>query len=182
MAHELFFPRKLCRLWDSVEKHGRVRQATDGNIIRRLRFAFWITKAADTHSEYVIPITFPRQQWLLERASLLRYVYIACFVTVSRHTLNCLVVNPVSLSGSCGFHSRHGCWLSRVIISRSSSAFSWRRCCRLRPAMNTSFHVLTTRAILYYLSHVFEKTPSVNPRTSEWMTEWASHGAGWCNN
>jgi hypothetical protein len=41
----------------------------------------WITKATDTHSEYVIPIAFPRQKWLRERASVLRlYTYIACLV------------------------------------------------------------------------------------------------------
>jgi hypothetical protein len=33
-----------------VEKYGRARQAIDGNIIRRMRFAWWITKATDTHS------------------------------------------------------------------------------------------------------------------------------------
>jgi hypothetical protein len=37
-----------------VEKYGRARQATDDNIIRRMRFACWITKATDTHSEYEI--------------------------------------------------------------------------------------------------------------------------------
>jgi hypothetical protein len=41
-----------------VEKYGRARQATDHNIIRRMRFACWITKATDTNSEYVI-LTFP---------------------------------------------------------------------------------------------------------------------------
>jgi hypothetical protein len=172
------FFRKLSHLWDNVEKYGKVRQATDGNIIRRLRFAFLVSKAAHIHPEYVILITFPRQQWLHLRASLLRYVYIARLVTVSRHTLNCLVVSTVSLSGSCGFPSRPGCRLSRVIISRSS-VFSWRCWGRLRPAMTTSFHVLTARAILYYLSHVLKKIPSVKPRTSEWMTDWANHRAGW---
>jgi hypothetical protein len=59
-----------------VEKHGTAEQTTDDNIIRRMRFACWITKATDTHSEYVILIAFPRQQWLGESASLLRlYVY-----------------------------------------------------------------------------------------------------------
>jgi hypothetical protein len=37
-------------------------------------------KKTDTHSEYVIHIAVPRQQWLRERASVLRYVYIACLV------------------------------------------------------------------------------------------------------
>jgi len=38
----------------------------------RMRLARWITKATDTHSEYVIPISLPLQQWLQERASILR--------------------------------------------------------------------------------------------------------------
>jgi hypothetical protein len=63
-----------------VEKYVRVRQATDDNIIRRMRFACWITKATGTHSEYVIRTAFPRQQWLRERASMLRYTYIAFLV------------------------------------------------------------------------------------------------------
>ena len=39
-----------------------------------------VTKTTDTHSEYVILIAFALQQWLHERASLLRYTYIACLV------------------------------------------------------------------------------------------------------
>jgi len=48
--------------------------------IRRIRFARWITKATDAHSEHVICIAFPLQQRLNERASLLRYTYIASLV------------------------------------------------------------------------------------------------------
>jgi hypothetical protein len=58
-----FFP-KSCRLWDNVEKYGTARQATDDNIILRMRFASRITKATDTLSEYVILIAFPWQQLL----------------------------------------------------------------------------------------------------------------------
>ena len=46
--------------------------------IRRMRIACWITKTKNTHSEYVIPITFPLQQWFHQRASMLRYIYIVC--------------------------------------------------------------------------------------------------------
>ena len=38
-----------------------------------MRVECWITKATETHSEYVIHIAFTLQQWLRERASLLRY-------------------------------------------------------------------------------------------------------------
>jgi hypothetical protein len=52
--------QKSYRLWDNVEKYGRARQVADDNIIRRMRFACWITKATDTHSGYVILIAFTR--------------------------------------------------------------------------------------------------------------------------
>ena len=41
-------PWKSCRLWEDVEKCGTARDATDDNIIRRLRIACWILKATDT--------------------------------------------------------------------------------------------------------------------------------------
>ena len=43
----------------------------------RMRFACRITKTTNTHLEYVILIAFPLQQWLRERASVLRYRYFA---------------------------------------------------------------------------------------------------------
>jgi hypothetical protein len=42
---------------------------------QRTRFTWWITKATGAHTEFVIHIAFPRQQWLREGASLLRYTY-----------------------------------------------------------------------------------------------------------
>jgi len=51
--------------------------------IQRMRIACWITKATDTHLEYVIVIAFPLQQWLRERAPVFRYTYIACLVGVN---------------------------------------------------------------------------------------------------
>ena len=46
----------------------------------RMRIPYLITKATNTYSDYVIHIAFPLQQWLHERASLLRYTYIAWLV------------------------------------------------------------------------------------------------------
>jgi hypothetical protein len=54
-----------------VEKYNRARQATYDKLTRRMRIAFWVTKAKETHSEYVILIAFRRQQWLRECASML---------------------------------------------------------------------------------------------------------------
>jgi hypothetical protein len=56
-----------------VEIHSRARQATDDNILRRMRFACWITKATNTNSENIKSIAFPVQEWLGEGASVLRY-------------------------------------------------------------------------------------------------------------
>ena len=75
-----FFFRKSCPLRDSMEMWGKAGQATYHNIITRIRFAFWITKATDIHSEYIIFTAFLQQQWLRERALMLHYTYIACLV------------------------------------------------------------------------------------------------------
>ena len=61
------FKRKI----DNMEKN--VVQIT----IWRMRIACWITNATDTHSECVTLIAFPRREWLCERASVIRYTYIA---------------------------------------------------------------------------------------------------------
>jgi hypothetical protein len=71
----IIFFRKSCRLWNHVEKYCTAGQATD-DITRRMRFACSITKVTNTHPEYVL-IAFPRQQWLQERASMLR-LYVHC--------------------------------------------------------------------------------------------------------
>ena len=64
-----------------MEKYGTARQATYDSITRRMRIACWITKTANTYSEYVILIVFVRQQWLRDLASLLRlYVHLPVFL------------------------------------------------------------------------------------------------------
>jgi len=70
-----------------VETYGTPRQATDGNIILRMLFAYWVTKTTDTHSECVTLIVFPQQQRLRERASMLRYMYTACLVHDSMNNI-----------------------------------------------------------------------------------------------
>jgi len=66
-------------------KYYKSGQTTSGNIIRHLRVACWLPKATDTHSEYVILIAFPLQEWLHERALMLCYTYIARTVWLSLH-------------------------------------------------------------------------------------------------
>jgi hypothetical protein len=53
-----------------MEKFGKTRQATSD--AWRIRFACWKINATDKHSEYIIFMVFAREQWLNERASMLR--------------------------------------------------------------------------------------------------------------
>ena len=57
------------------KKYGTAGEATDDNITERMPIACWITKATNTHSEYVILNAFRRQQCFHEHVSVLR-----CFV------------------------------------------------------------------------------------------------------
>ena len=56
----------------NIAERGRQQMA-----IWRKHIACWIPKATNTHSQYVILIAIPLQQWLHERASVSRYTYIA---------------------------------------------------------------------------------------------------------
>ena len=69
---------KSSRLLDNGEKFGTATQATDDIIIRHVRFACWMTKVTDTHSEYSILLAFPWPQCLCKHSSMLRYMYITC--------------------------------------------------------------------------------------------------------
>jgi len=59
----------------------------------RMRCERWIIKSTDVHSEHVI-FTFPLQQWLHERTSLLSYTHIACHVH-ARYTESLPIKLPV---------------------------------------------------------------------------------------
>ena len=81
-AAEKVKPRFMSKIifftWVNVENYGREGQATHNNLIKRMRFAWWVTKATNTYSEYVIHIAFPRQQWLCEHVSQLRCTDVNC--------------------------------------------------------------------------------------------------------
>jgi hypothetical protein len=62
-------------MWQNIVELGRPQMTA-----WRMRVACWIPWATNTHSEYVILIAFPLQQWLRERASALHYTYIACLI------------------------------------------------------------------------------------------------------
>ena len=71
MFSNFFFPENHAVyeiMWKNVVHSDRPQM---GNRIRRMRFACWITKATNTHSQYVILIAFPLQQWSHKHASIL---------------------------------------------------------------------------------------------------------------
>jgi hypothetical protein len=84
-----------------------VNKAADYSIIRRMRFACWVTKATDTIR--ICNTAFLGQQWLFESPSVLRYKYIACLVSFSYElqpwssrnsiintTINCSIISRVA--------------------------------------------------------------------------------------
>jgi len=73
--------------WKNVVEPGRPQMT-----IWHMRIACWIPKSTNTHSQYVILIAFPLQQWLQERASVLRYTYMACLVPVIHSYINTIEI------------------------------------------------------------------------------------------
>jgi hypothetical protein len=71
------FFRKSCHLWDKMENV--VERGRSQMTIWRMCIACWIPKATNTYTGCVMLIAFPLQQWLQERAPMLRY-YIRCRV------------------------------------------------------------------------------------------------------
>jgi len=65
-------------------ERGRLQMA-----IWRIRIACWVTRATNTHSEYVILIAFPPQQWLHERPSTIRLHNLSCCVFIQILTQAC---------------------------------------------------------------------------------------------
>jgi hypothetical protein len=62
-------------MWKNVVDPDTLQMA-----VRRICFVCWITKGTNTHSEYVILIALPLQQWFEELASMLRYTCIVSLV------------------------------------------------------------------------------------------------------
>ena len=76
-CHFFFFEDRAVNeiMWKNIVERGRP-QIT----IQRIRIAFWIHNVTNTHSEYVILIASPLQQWWHERALIVRLYVLACLV------------------------------------------------------------------------------------------------------
>ena len=86
-------------MWKNIVDSG-----TPQMTIRRMRIVCWIIKVTNAHSDYVIIITFPLQQWLPESASMLIYKYIACKVYDCQKNCDNF---PTQYQLTC-FHNRDG--------------------------------------------------------------------------
>jgi hypothetical protein len=82
-------------MWENTVERGRPQMA-----MLRMRTAFLIPKATNTHSEYVISVACPPQQCLQERASFLGHTYIAC-------PFKDIVQPEMYLEVQSGPHSKH---------------------------------------------------------------------------
>jgi len=81
--------------------------------IWRIRLSCWIPKATNTQSEYVIITAFPQQLWLHERASILRYTYIACLVYRRSDTLKSIFPNSGHLCTKFWWECEGPKWLTK---------------------------------------------------------------------
>jgi hypothetical protein len=79
-----FFPENRAVyeiMWKNIAEPGRPHMTR-----WRMRIACWTAKATNTHSRYVILLAFLLQQWLHERATVLRYTYIACLTLLKTNS------------------------------------------------------------------------------------------------
>jgi len=82
-----FFNRTVYEtMWKNMVQPDRPQMT-----VRCMRISCCIPKATNTHSQYVILIALPLQQWLRERASILHYTHIACLVITQMECVYCAV-------------------------------------------------------------------------------------------
>jgi len=132
-----FFSENRAVYGIKVEKYCRSGHATDDSIMRRLRFACWINKATDAHSEYVKLIAFLRQKWLRKSPSTLRHsiLHLSLSAYFSFLTFHAILRHHVPLS--CLFYVRsssHALTNEPVSYSNLGPPVSIIPCCLVRYA------------------------------------------------
>jgi hypothetical protein len=117
--------------------------------IWRMRIACWITKATNAHTGYVTVISFPLQQWLHVRASVLICTYIArlvlplavCFIIRRVHWVHrnttWLQMAVLFLSSSMKMSHRH---LLRMPWAPRSTNIVWMICLQRDPVLMSMLH------------------------------------------
>ena len=94
-----------------------------------MRIECWIRKPTNTHSEYVILIAFPLQQWLNQSASIIRYTIIDLLVVTEMDIVSCTVrteyLYTIQIYSLLSMVSRYGI---RYFLRRKLSDVSLQRC------------------------------------------------------
>jgi hypothetical protein len=119
-------------MWENIVEPDRPQMA-----MWRMRIACWIPKATNTHSEYIILIALPLQQWLHERASVVRY---------TQHFMSCS-----TFTGSIFFNHFHSLLDSMQPIFRDVFTHPYifpLQCVKGRNQGNISKHVPHYRTAL----------------------------------
>jgi hypothetical protein len=119
-----FFFQKPRHLWDNVEKYWIAGQNTDDNMDTYI--AYWIPKATNTHSQYVICFAFPLQQCCMNNITL----YIPC--------LSCIYLGNKEIY--CIFKT---CCIISVLFSAKCHLFH-----------NLAFCVQVT--LIFYINHILK--------------------------
>ena len=92
-------------------------------VIWRMRIKCWITKATDTHSEYVILIAFPWQQWYANELNVVSR-YISCLVSRWPLTVEGRLLSQGSPREICGGKVALGHVILRTLpLSRINGIF-----------------------------------------------------------
>ena len=95
----------------------RAGQTTYHIIVRRMRVVYWVIKAANTHSGFVILLVSARKQWLLECASMVCFTYIVVETFSVPYAMNTDQLLARSSTGSLGDQERkEGRKKERIIV------------------------------------------------------------------
>ena len=137
MFNNLFFPEK--RAVYEITWTKTVQPGGPQITMWSTHIVCWITYATNTHSEYVILIILAQQQWLHERASMLRYTYIVCLIFLSFIDIFFLIsyfraslLFPLTKEHGCVMTADEGCTDIQQCLSNS-----WDTCatCTVVPAI-----------------------------------------------
>ena len=107
----------------------------------------WIPEATDKHTDCVILIGFPLQQYLHEGASMLRYTYFACFLESTYLVFFCLRT-PASVS-----------WYASM-FGHTAKQFNYRLCdvllkyITVKPNFTLCVHTYICIYVLYIYTHI----------------------------
>jgi len=94
-----FFPKTMPFVRSCGKILCRARQATHDNIIRRMRIACWMAKAADTHSEFLILLFHGSNGYAnAAQCCMIAHLHIACYTDGRKQC--CLVIYLTMLSAA----------------------------------------------------------------------------------